>query len=349
MNPSMGLDCRHPGVRHPSNGAHKLSVDPGGAKWITRKAYMNVSSKVPVQFHGVSVLTYLAQRFTYLSESGWQALILEGRIALNGALCIGTEAITQGDCIRCELPDFDAPIVNFDYDIVYQDEWLLGINKPSGLRVHSGGKFVRSNLIYHLRQVHQPAYPEANLVHRLDADTSGIVLLAREKRVLTQLVHQFAEALVEKKYLAVISGHLDPANGTINLPIGPVENARVPRFGIDQAHGKPAVTHYTTLRQLSADYSLVELQPATGRTHQLRVHLAAMGHPLAGDLLYTMNDSDYLAWRENPPPPTGLQRQALHSHQLQFLHPIHQTSCTLTAPMAADIAQFIQKISETKY
>jgi 23S rRNA pseudouridine1911/1915/1917 synthase len=307
---------------------------------------MNVSSKVPAMFDGVSVLHYLATRFTYLPEATWRELIEEGRIFCNGVLSDGTTHVAQDDIIRCDLPAFEAPTVNFAYEVVYEDEWLLGINKPAGLRVHSRGKFVTANLIYHLRHVRQPAYPEANLVNRLDADTSGLVLLARDKAVLSRLMGQFAAGTVDKRYLAVVAGCPSPANGTISLPIGPVQDARVPRFAVDSSEGKSAVTHYQTVRNLSNNFTLLELHPETGRTHQLRVHLAAIGHPIAGDALYTMTDADYLDWRRNPQPPAVIQRQALHSHQLQFLHPIHQTTCTITAPLATDIEQFIQNVTE---
>jgi 23S rRNA pseudouridine1911/1915/1917 synthase len=310
---------------------------------------MNVVSKVPAPFKGVSVLDYLATRFTYLPDATWRQLLQEGRILHNGVLSDGTCRVAQGDLIECNLPTFDAPAVNLDYSIVYEDEWLLGINKPAGLRVHSGGKFVTANLIYHLRYDHQPRYPEATLVNRLDADTSGLLLLARDKEVLRQLMRQFSEGLVDKRYLAVVAGRPSPADGTINLPIGPVKDARVPRYQVDRIAGKPSVTHYRTSRRLSGNFSLLELHPETGRTHQLRVHLAAIGHPIAGDALYSMSDNDYLAWRHNSSPQIGLQRQALHSHQLQFFHPIQQASCTLVAPLAADIDQFIQTRTETAH
>lgn len=308
---------------------------------------MQVSSKVPATFNGVNVLDYLSARFTYQPESGWRQMLLDGRIFCNGAPCEATQPVAKDDVIGCELPDFEAPEVNLDYEIVYEDEWLLGINKPAGLRVHSSGKFVKANLIYHLRHIHQPAYPEASLVNRLDADTSGLVLLARNKEVHSQLAQLFVEGGMAKRYLAVVAGCPTPTSGSIDLAIGPVKEAEIPRFWVGGAKAKPAVTHYRTLRQLSGDFSLLELQPETGRTHQLRVHLAAIGHPIAGDGLYTMNDADYLHWRRNPPPQSVWQRQALHSHQLQFLHPVLQTSCTLTAPLAVDIEQFIAKIEAT--
>lgn len=306
---------------------------------------MQVSSKVPAAFNGVSVLDYLSRRFTYLAEADWRDLLQQGRIFCNGHPCPATRLVTKDDVIGCELPDFEAPAVNLDYQIVYKDEWLLGINKPAGLRVHSSGKFVRSNLIFHLRQLHQPPYPEASLVNRLDADTSGLVLLARNKEVHGRLAQMFVAGEMEKRYLAVVAGRPAPADGSIDLPIGPVKEAAIPRFWVGGAKAKPAVTHYRTLRPLGDSFSLLELQPATGRTHQLRVHLAAIGHPIAGDALYTLNDADYLQWRRNPPPPTVWQRQALHSYQLQFLHPVLQTVCTLTAPLAADMERLIRDLS----
>jgi len=307
---------------------------------------MNVASKVPATFHGVCLLDYLARRFTYLAREEWQELIMAGKISCAGENCAATQIVQQGDVIRCELPAHEPPAVNLDYSIVFEDEWLLAINKPPGLRVHSSGKFVNANLVYHLRHVHQPAYPSVNLVNRLDADTSGLVLLAKEKAVLGALMRQFAEGTVDKRYLAVVTGHPVPAQGSIDLPIGPVKGARVPRFGINTVAGKPAVTHYQTIRCLGDNFTLLELHPETGRTHQLRVHLAAIGHPIAGDALYTMNDADYLTHRHNPPPVGSLQRQALHSHQLQFLHPANNTLITLNAPLAADIKSFIEEYTD---
>jgi 23S rRNA pseudouridine1911/1915/1917 synthase len=308
---------------------------------------MNVSSKVPSSFDGTSLPEYLAARFRYLPAAAWLQLIRDERIRCRDIVCDETMVVARGDRICCDLPDFEPPAVNLDYEITHLDEWLLGINKPAGLRVHSRGKFVNANLIYHLRHVRQPPYPEVDLAHRLDADTSGLVLLARDKAVLAHLIRQFRDNSIEKRYLSVVEGCPTPTDGSINLPIGQVKAASVPRYGIDHGEGKTALTHYKTLRNLSANYSLLELHPETGRTHQLRVHLAAIGHPIAGDALYTMNDSDYLDYRRNPTPRTGLQRQALHSHQLRFIHPILQTPCTLSAPLAPDIEQFIQEVTET--
>jgi len=308
---------------------------------------MYVSSKVRAALHGKTLLDYLSTRYTYLSKEVWQQLLQDGKISCQGVI-VRDEArvVAKNDLIGTELPDFEPPAVNFDYTIVYEDEWLLAINKPAGLRVHSSGKFATANLIYHLRHLHHPAYPAANLVNRLDADTSGLVLLAKEKSILGHLMRQFADGRVDKRYLAVVTGRPDPDCGVIDLPIGPVRGARVPRFWIDQAKGRAAVTRYKTVSALDNDDTLLELHPETGRTHQLRVHLAAIGHSIAGDALYSMNDNDYLNHHRTPPTPGILQRQTLHSLQLQFFHPGLKTICTLTAPLASDIEQYIQSRSK---
>jgi 23S rRNA pseudouridine1911/1915/1917 synthase len=307
---------------------------------------VNVSSKVPAVFHGESLHNYLTTRFSYLSAEEWYKLIQEGRITCQGVKADPDRHVAKGDVVGAQLPDFDLPDAKFDYTIVYEDQWLIGVNKPAGLRVHSSGKFVKANLMYHLRHVHQPRYPEADLVNRLDADTSGLVLLARDKSTLSQLMRQFSTRSVVKSYLAVVAGRPEPADGTINLPIAPIREALIPRYGIDMVQGKSAVTHYKTLRPLSDSAALVELHPETGRTHQLRVHLASIGHPIVGDALYTMSDENYLNFRRNPPPGHPFQRQALHSHRLQFCHPVHQTVYTLTAPLTADMQRLIEGVTK---
>jgi 23S rRNA pseudouridine1911/1915/1917 synthase len=306
---------------------------------------VKVSSKVPGKFAGIRIADYLARRFTYLSKADWQQLVQQEQVDCNEVICDESVVVAKGDTVRCDLPEFESPFVNFDYTIVYQDEWLLGVSKPPGLRVHSLGKFVNANLIHHLRHIRQPAWPEVDLVNRLDADTSGLLLLARDKSVLGHLLRQFATGSVEKRYLAVVHGRPCPASGTIDLPIGRVEGALVPRYRVEPKTGKRAVSHFRTIRTLGKRFTLLELSPETGRTHQLRVHLAAIGHAIAGDALYTMRDEEYLAWRRNPTSLDNMQRQALHSWQLRFFHPARQASLTIAAPLAPDMEQLIQGLA----
>ena len=305
---------------------------------------MKVSSKVPAAFTGARLVDYLATRFTYLPETAWRELVEEGKVSCNGVTCDGSTSVSHGDVVNCMLPAFEAPAVNLDYSVVFQDEWLLGVDKPAGLRVHSGGRFATANLTYHLRHQHSPPFPEVNPVNRLDSDTSGLVLLARTPEVLRQLMGQFAEGSVEKRYLAVVSGRPSPPHGIINLPIGPVQQAKVPRFRVDPLNGKQSTTRYRTIGDLPGGLSLMELCPATGRTHQLRVHLAAIGNPITGDALYTMDDDDYLDWRRHSTEQAGMVRQALHCYQMSFFHPARRTRLTLTAPLAPDMVRLIGQV-----
>lgn len=315
-----------------------------GKVWQSKA--MQVSSKVTAVFKHTPIVDYLATRFTYRSAANWLALVMEERVMCNGRICQPGTRVSQGDFVTCHLPDVPPPPANFAYSIVYEDAWLLGINKPANLRVHDKGKFVTANLMYHLRTQHQPAYPMAQLVNRLDKDTSGVVVVAKETAVVPLLAQQFQEQTVAKSYLAVVSGQPEPASGVMNWPIGPVPGAKVPRHGIDVPGAKAARTDYEVIRPFT-HHALVQLRPKSGRTHQLRVHLAALGHPIVGDALYALNDDDFLAWCQQKTPTAamcGLSRQALHCHETRFIHPITSDPITITAPLPADMSQLLAEL-----
>ncbi len=310
---------------------------------------MRVSSPVPTRFAPMPVAEYLAARYTYRTLTAWEAFVRDGRVWCNDALCRLDTIVTPGDVVACDLPEDAQPQVNYDYTIVYEDDHLLAIDKPPGLRVHSKGKFALANLIFHVRTLRPRPYPTAAPVNRLDADTSGLVLLALNRPAAQAMTAQFRENQIAKTYLAVVSGTPRPSAGTIDLPIGPVEGAQVPRFWV-MGDGKPAVTDYETVRALGPDHALLKLMPRSGRTHQLRVHLAAAGHPLVGDALYTLDDDAYLAWvkRRKPLPGMhGLTRQALHAARLVFLHPVTGRLVRLEAPLPPDLQALAAALEET--
>lgn len=308
---------------------------------------MEVSSKVTAGFQNALLVDYLSTRFTYFSAEKWRDLVRNGRLSHNGRSCTIATRVRQGDTVTYHMPDPEPP-EDLHVPILYQDEWLLGVSKPAGLRMHSQGKFVTENLIYYLRYQHQPPFPEANLVNRLDTYTSGVVVLAIDKDVLRQLSGDFATGQVEKTYLAVVHGQPKPAGGVIDLPLGKVPGTKTARQQVmADGEGKTAVTHYQLLENLGADYALLELNPKTGRTHQLRVHLAAIGHPLVGDALYQMDDEEYLDWVQNGRSSSQmplLQRQALHCAATQFSHPVTGERCTLEAPLPDDLSQMIRDL-----
>ncbi|HSH01511.1 MAG TPA: RluA family pseudouridine synthase [Anaerolineae bacterium] len=303
---------------------------------------MDVRSQVPPQYDGLLLGHYLAQRFTYLDLAQWESFIEEGRIWYDGEKGTKESVVMAGGELFCQLPDFTPPDVNLNYTIVYEDPFLLGVNKPPNLRVHSGGRFVTANLMYHLRHKHEPPYPEALLVNRLDSGTSGVVLVARNKDVLRSLNRALVNHYVEKLYWGLVWGEVVPTEGVWEGEIGKVAGAAVPRFGVvgreGVSEGKTAVTRYQRLAYKDG-ISWLALYPETGRTHQLRVHTAEAGYPLVGDALYQMDDATYLAWLEAKEDwwgAGGLGRPALHSYQTSFRHPVSKETITVTAPLPED-------------
>jgi 23S rRNA pseudouridine1911/1915/1917 synthase len=303
---------------------------------------MKVQSPVPSPYHRAQLIDYLAGRFTYRSAEMWRGFIADGSVRVNGEMVSAETIVRQGDIVACDIADGKQPDANFDYAIVYEDQWLLGINKPRNLRVHARGRFVQANLIYHLRFEHDPPYPTATLINRLDAHTSGVLLLAKDTQTLRAVQAQFRESNVRKEYLAIVEGVPDSAGGTIALPIGKIADSKPTRFWVsDIVKPRDAVTRYRVEQHLADNRALVRLWPQTGRTHQLRVHMAAIGHPIVGDWLY-----------ENAPQPPDPDRtylqHLLHCALTEFLHPWTQNRCIITASVPQDMLVLQDEVTETQ-
>ena len=312
---------------------------------------MIVSSKVTQHYKQVLIVDYLADRFTYRQREEWLDFVQNGRISVNNKISTPTTLVTQGDLVRCDLPDPPIPAdVNMDYTIIYEDEWLIGVNKPGNLRVHDSRQYAQANLIYLIREENKPPHPEASLINRLDRDTSGVIILARSSETLKLMQAMFQEKQVEKEYLAVVDGIPSSVQGTIDLPIGKVDSLPgVYRYGVDAKNGKTAVTHYQTLQTFTDQYALLKLHPQTGRTHQLRVHLHAIGHPIVGDKQYHMTDQEFLDWVKTREPLPGelIARHALHCARTSFIHPHTNRPLTLEAPLPQDFQDLLNTITST--
>ena len=203
---------------------------------------------------------------------------------------------------------FIAPPCLDDIELLYQDESLLLINKPSGLFSLSGKNPLNKDSV-HYRLVKD--FPTATLAHRLDFGTSGIMVVALNKDVNAHLTKQFQQRTVVKRYRAVLRGHLNNNDGVIGYPIAK-DNTIFPRLKICTITGKPALTHYVVEERLgSPARSVVCFKPETGRTHQLRIHAQAIGHPIVGCDLYGDEQSQQMA-----------ERLMLHAQSLEFVHPI---------------------------
>ena len=214
-------------------------------------------------------------------------------------------------------------------DIVYEDQDLLVVNKPAGLSVHPGpGHYddtLGNFLVHHFVSTAQEA--DFHPVHRLDRGTSGLLVVAKHPYAQELVKAQLHTPAFRRIYLAVCEGIPTPASGVIDAPIGPKEGSLMAQIVCPE--GKPARTHYHTL-QTGKHRSLLRLELETGRTHQIRVHMAHLGHPLTGDFLYGTEDH------------TLISRTALHSHQLSFSHPITGEQLAFTQPLPEDMAMLLK-------
>jgi 23S rRNA pseudouridine1911/1915/1917 synthase len=270
---------------------------------------------VPLSAAGRRFDQALAEMFPDYSRSRLTAWIKAGAVTLDGAPAVPRHLLQGGEQVRLEAEletEVSSAPEAIALDVVHEDEHLLVLNKPAGLVVHPGAGNPAGTLLNALLH-HDPKLaqlPRAGIVHRLDVGTSGLMVVAKSERAYTELKRQFHDREVDKIYHAVVQGHPDPFSGTIDAPIGRHPGSSW-RFAVT-ADGKPSVTHYATIEAMRSA-TLLEIHLETGRTHQIRVHMAAQRHPCVGDLLYGADP--VLAAR------LGLQRQWLHALRLGFRHP----------------------------
>jgi 23S rRNA pseudouridine1911/1915/1917 synthase len=278
---------------------------------------------------------YLAARGQWGSRSHVQRLITRGSVRLDGQPARAGTILRCGQTIdvRDTAPPLPEGIVPeaIPLDVIHEDDWLLVINKPAGMVVHPAPGHWRGTLVNALLHHWHGTRPgldplRPGIIHRLDKDTSGVLVIAKDPRTLADLGDQFRRREVEKQYLALVWGRLRSHSGTIAEPIGrdPVHRKRMAvRHG-----GREAVTSFEVVERYER-VTLVRLFPKTGRTHQIRVHLAAIGHPILGDPVY--GRGHHRTQRERAP------RQALHAEKIAFRHPHTGARASFTAPLAEDL------------
>jgi 23S rRNA pseudouridine1911/1915/1917 synthase len=238
------------------------------------------------------------------------------------------------------------------FGVIYEDAWMVAVDKPPGMAVHPSGRHLAGTLMQELhRRYRRPDDPAHDVVprllHRIDLETSGLVAVGLDEHFHQQVGRQFEDRLVQKSYLAVVHGCPAAAEGTIDLSIVPDKTSAV-RLKLTTSaagDGLPALTHYRVLRRTDR-YALLEVKPKTGRTHQIRVHMAAIGCPLVGDKLYGADEQLFLRQIEGTLAPEHrealvLDRHALHSHTLTFFHPMLGRDLTLQAPLPADLQALV--------
>jgi len=277
---------------------------------------------------------YLTQKEIYPSRSQVRNLIIQGKVGVNNNPVKASYILKNGDVIDLTIPENKELEINAEeipLDIIYEDECLVVINKPANMIVHPAGK-IRSGtlvnaLLYHCQDslsgiggVIRPG-----IVHRLDKNTSGLMVVAKNDFAHLNLSKQIKEHQVTKKYLALVHGNMKDNSGIIDAPIGRSLNNRKKMAVTVEGKSREAITRFKMLKRFFG-YTLVEATLRTGRTHQIRVHLAFINHPIVGDQLYGRKKQGI-----------NISRQALHSHILGFVHPLTKKYMEFCVPLPKDI------------
>lgn len=275
-----------------------------------------------------------------ISRSAAQALIEQGNVLVNGKNSAKNLRLKSGDRVTVNVPaprSLDVMPQNIPLDIVYEDDSVLVVNKPKGMVVHPAagnydGTMVNA-LLYHcpdsLSGINGVMRP--GIVHRIDKDTSGLLMVAKNDKAHLCLASQVAEHSVCREYEAIVVGHLKEASGTINAPIGrhPVKRKQM---AVTDKNARHAITHYEVVAEYKG-YTHVRLKLETGRTHQIRVHMAYIGHPVAGDTVYG-----------GAKQPAGLNGQCLHAKKLGFVHPDTGEYMEFVSDLPDYFTQFIKRL-----
>jgi len=265
-------------------------------------------------------------------------------ILLNGVPAHMNAPLSAGDLLRIQICEQDSSEnilpIPLPLDIVYEDEDLLVLNKPAGMPTHPSQNNRDNTLANALAYYYQQRGMAFifRCINRLDRDTSGLTIVAKHYVSAGILGKDVAEkSHLKREYLAIVPGTVTPCQGTISAPLGRKPGSIIERC-VDPIHGESAVTHYRVLEEKNG-YSLVSLILETGRTHQIRIHMKHIGHPLAGDYLY--NPEWKAMESESVEHSAPISRQALHSHRLSFRHPITGEAMEFTAPMPEDMCRLL--------
>ena len=279
---------------------------------------------------------YVAEECPELSRTQAQGLITDGLITVNGHPAKARLKLDVGDRVKITLPPPPGPLLPeaIPLDIPYQDDDLLVIDKPVGLTVHPAPGH-QSHTLVNAILAYVPDLPESDslrpgIVHRLDKDASGVMVVAKNSRAQLDLIGQFKARSVAKAYLVLVKGRLTPDNGVIEAPIGRDPRNRKRMAVVAEGEGRDACTHYHVIRYLE-DYTLIEIRPETGRTHQIRVHLSAIGYPVVGDRVYGA--------KSDP-----LPRLFLHACRLGFKLPSTGKYVEFTSDLPTDLEQVLEDI-----
>lgn len=289
---------------------------------------------------GRRIDVYLNDETEDISRSLLQKLIEKGNILVNNNAVNKNYKLKEGDCISVEIPEPESLNIepeNIPLDILYEDSDVIVVNKPQNMVVHPApghysGTLVNA-LMYHcgdeLSGINGVMRP--GIVHRIDKDTSGVLVAAKSDRAHKSLTEQLSEHTMTRIYTAVVYNSFNDDEGIVDKPIGRSKNDRK-KMAVVRQGGRNAVTHYKVLKRLGK-FCLMEFRLETGRTHQIRVHMASIGHPLLGDEVYGPKKSPY-----------NLQGQVLHARLLGFIHPVSGEYMEFESDLPLYFKNLIQKL-----
>lgn len=277
---------------------------------------------------GVTVLAYLTRHYAHSTAEQWQTRLEGGEVRVDGAPVRGPEVLRPGQVLEWQRPPWHEEDVPLSFDVLYEDTSLLAVAKPGGLPTLPGGGFLEHTLLAQVRG----SFPGATPLHRLGRGTSGLVLFARTAEAGAVLARAWREHRVEKRYRALASAVAQDDEYTIATPIGPVPHPRLGSVYAASAAGKASLSVARVLER-RAGQTLFEVDIHTGRPHQIRIHLASVGHPLVGDPLYAPGG---LPFPDLPGLP-GDGGYLLHAEWLALAHPMTGEGLTLRAPPPAEL------------
>jgi len=300
--------------------------------------------------------TFLASQLDECTRTRIQGLIRTGFVKVNDAIPKTSYRLSPGDSVELTIPaarPWHLDPESIDLDLIYEDSSLIVLNKPPGIVTHpapghSTGTIV-NGLLQHCRDLSGiGGILRPGIVHRLDKDTSGVLVIAKNDRIHENLTKQFESRIVTKKYLAVVHGLMTQTKGEIDLPLGRHPKKRK-EMAVLPAKGKESITHWQVVESYQAGFSLLSISPKTGRTHQIRVHLSYLGHPIVGDRVYGYKKE---WWKKHKPELAALsmliERQMLHAETLGFIHPDTGRYCEFQAEMPLDLKAVIEEIRSVK-
>jgi 23S rRNA pseudouridine1911/1915/1917 synthase len=328
--------------------------------------------EVPAEGTGQRLDQFIASQLEGVSRSRVQMLMDQGDVLVNGEREKASFKLRGGERIALTGEPHPTPLKataeDIPLDVVFEDADLAVVNKPAGMMVHAGsgqnedarskGTLVNA-LLYRFKKLSSTGGDlRPGIVHRLDKDTSGLIVVAKNDRTHAELGEMFATRQMKKTYLALVQGEVERKHGTINAALGrdPVRRTRMTTQPLDNS--RSAVSHYEVVRRLSnrfGKFTLVRVRIETGRTHQIRVHMASIGHPVVGDTLYggagqltdqvaAQAPTSKAARRKADPERLRLGRNFLHAAQLEFTHPRTGKLLQLEAPLPEELESFLRRL-----